>query len=296
MPVRRHLAWIMADVSLEELKQRLRAQKPTVAITLAEQRSALEASSARARSDPRVLVERTRAGNCLAEWLKPQDARPGAVLLYLHGGAFVGGSCASHRPLATQLALATGRDTLTLDYRLAPEHPWPAAEHDAFEAYVELLHDAQDIVVAGDSAGGNIAMQLLLRVRDAGLRPPGAAVLMSPWIDLDVSSPAAEVLARQDPTLDVDRLRRYAAMYRGTLAGPDILHACLEGLPRILTQAGSAEILHDDAVCLHDALVRAGVASRLDVCPGAFHVWHAYFPWLCEARHAIAEIGQFVNA
>ncbi len=285
----------MADISLPDLKQRLRGQRASEDVPLAEMRAALEAASARAKPDPRVSCAPTRAGTRAAEWLKPDGAQPGAVLLYLHGGGFVGGSCASHRPLAAALALASGIATLTLDYRLAPEHPWPAAEDDVFAAYGHLLNEGYRVAVAGDSAGGNLAMRLLLRLREADLPQPHAMALFSPWIDLDLTSPSIAELAGADPTLTAGRLERFAALYRGGERGPQILDADLGGLPPILLQAGGDEILRDDAARLAAGLMQAGSAASLEIWPGAFHVWHAFFPWLAEARAAIARAGAFLK-
>lgn len=285
----------MADIPLEDLKQRLRAQRQPTGASQAELRAALDSASARAKMDPRVQVTDISIGTLSAEWLKPEGAKPDAVLLYIHGGAFVGGSCASHRPLASVLALETCRNTLTLNYRLAPEHPWPAAEEDVLAAYRQLLSETDNIAIAGDSAGGNLAMRLLLRARDENLHMPRAAALMSPWIDLDLNSGSIIGLSEDDPTLDGARLRNYAAMYRGGSAGPQILGERLEHLSPILIQAGGSEILRDDAIRLRRELLQAGVSAGLEIWPGAFHVWHAYFPWLAIARQAIGQIGCFLK-
>lgn len=285
----------MSDISLMELSRLLKARKKAPHADVIDLRGALEAGAAKIRIDPRVSVRSVRLGALDAEALEPNGADAETMVLYLHGGAFVGGSCSTHRALASALALASCRTTVTVNYRLAPEHPWPAAEQDILVAYKQLLAIAKDVVVIGDSAGGNLAMRLLLSARCEGLRMPGAAVLLSPWIDLDLNSESVTRLADTDPTLDAARLRTYAGLYTAGLSGPRILGEQFERFPRMLIQAGAADLLCGDAERLYEELRRAKVPVKLEMWPNAFHVWHAYFPWLSEARQAVHRIGQFLK-
>jgi monoterpene epsilon-lactone hydrolase len=290
----------VADFRLEDLKTKLRAQREAAGLqSLDAMRAGMEAVVARVRIDPRVTVTTGEIGHRACEWLRPEDARNGAAILYLHGGGFVAGSCTSHRPLASSLALASRRDICVLDYRLAPEHPWPNAEQDALAAYRDLWAQgfaAKDIAIVGDSAGGGLAVSTLLNARNEGFALPGCAVLFSPWVDLDLEGDSIVSRASVDPTTRADALARYALQYRGPTAGPHILYADLHGLPRILIQAGDDEILRDDSVRLDASLTAAGVESTLEIGPGLFHVWQAFGPWLQEAREAIARAAAFLNA
>jgi acetyl esterase/lipase/alkylhydroperoxidase family enzyme len=286
----------MADLSVDDLKARLTAQRTSGDTPLAELRAALEASSAKVRIDAGIVVEKTRVGDRPAEWLRPTAALADSAVLYLHGGAFVGGSPNSHRPLAAAIASASRVATLVLDYRLAPEHPWPAAELDAWAAYLALREQGiSSIAVAGDSAGGNLAMAVLLRAKAEHVKMPKNCVLLSPWIDLDLKSESVRSLASVDPTLRADQLARFAGMYRNGKLGLDILNADLTGLCPILIQVGGDEILRDDSVRLAASFKAASVPVTLEVGPGLFHVWQAFAPWLEEGRQAIARIGGYVN-
>lgn len=288
----------MADISLAELKRRLRMQQPRGQIALADLRLTQEHVAARFRSVENIVVEVVSFAGCRAEWLKPRNSSPDRFFLYLHGGAFVGGSCATHRPLAAKIAIEAQMRGLLLQYRLAPEHPWPAAEEDVYATWCELLSAVtlpKHIYLIADSAGANLAMRLLLRLRDEGRLLPRAVCLLSPWIDLDLGSESIDACASSDPTLQSTQLERFAELYRGHGQGPQILGEDLKRLPEFLIHAGSDEILRDDAARLAEELTGAGVPTRLEIWPGLFHVWHAFWPWLAEARTGIAGIAAFLN-
>jgi acetyl esterase/lipase len=234
-------------------------------------------------------------------------ASPGAaedaVLLYLHGGAYISGNPQGYRGLAAELARATGARGIALDYRLAPEHPFPAAVDDAVAGYEALLARGfapGRIVIAGVSAGGGLTMALLLALRDKGLPQPAAALLISPWADLTGKAASHSTKAAEDPTLTAEALRISADYYLGgasaehPLASP--IHADLSGLPPLLIQVGSAEILLDDAVALAAAAGRANAAVRLEIWPDMPHVWHAFAFMLPEGQKAIDTAGAFLRA
>lgn len=251
-----------------------------------------------------VTVEPLQVAGRPAEWLLPQGARQDAALLYVHGGAYVSGSCVTHRALAARIALAAGRPLLLPDYRLAPEHPYPAGLLDVLGAYQWLQRErqiaAENIVLVGDSAGGGLLLATTLRLRDSGQPLPGGLVCMSPWTDLHLRG--ASVYSRHglDPVFaDTRRLQLSAASYAGAeaLEHPEIspLYADLRGLPPLYVQVGDCEILLSDAEQLTLKARAAGVAVTLEVWPRMWHVWQVFGSWLPEAQRAITRIGEFVR-
>jgi acetyl esterase/lipase len=235
--------------------------------------------------------------------LRYGPADPSApVLLYLHGGGYVVGTPWGYRGLVAALADASGMTTYAIDYRLAPEHPFPAAIDDAaaaFRALIDRGHDPSRIAIAGDSAGGGLTVATLLRLREAGSPLPGAAFLISPWADLGCTGPSMTGKAAADPALTEAGLRRMAAYYldqadpADPLASP--IHADLTGLPPILVHVGTAEILLDDALRLAAAAGRDDVALTLEIWPGLIHVWHAFAFMLPEGAAAVAAAGAFLR-
>lgn len=233
---------------------------------------------------------------------RPPGSLDKRALLYLHGGAYVVGTSQGYRGLAAELARAARATVFAIDYRLAPEHPFPAAVDDAIAAYRGLLDQGfspSGIAVAGDSAGGGLAIAALVALRDAGLPMPAAALTLSPWVDLGCSGGTITSKAAVDPSLTGEALRAMAAHYlqkapaNAALASP--LHADLSGLPPLLIQVGSSEILLDDAVRLASVAGAAGVATRLDIWPEMVHVWHAFAFMLTAGRRAIADAGAFLD-
>ena len=230
-------------------------------------------------------------------------ADPGSVIFYLHGGAYAIGTAESSVGLASDLARRAGTRLVTVDYRLAPEHPYPAAVEDAVAAYRGLLDSgvaASAIVIAGESAGAGLAAATLVALKQTGLPQPAAAVLMSPWADLTMSGDSITGKAAIDPALTADGLARRAADY---LAGADSLgelvspiFADLTGLPPLLIQAGSHEILLDDATRLAAQAAAADVAVTLEVTPGVPHVFQGFAAILDEGNTALTSAGEFLRA
>jgi acetyl esterase/lipase len=250
-----------------------------------------------------VNVERVAAPARPAEWLTPPGVRADAVVLYLHGGGYVIGSPRSHRHLAAAIARAAGTRALLLDYRLAPEHPFPAAIEDAVAAYQWLLRQGiapARVVIGGDSAGGGLTMATLLALRDRGLPLPAGAVCISPWVDLTNSAPSYTTKAAVDPIVTLDGITQLAQAYIGTgdpkqpLVSP--LYADLRGLPPLLIHVGSDEVLLDDALGLGARARAAGVDATVREWPQMIHVWHWFLSMLDEADQAITDIGAFVKA
>jgi acetyl esterase/lipase len=251
---------------------------------------------------PDVAVQVTNAGSVMAEWIDIPGTDPSAVLLYLHGGGYVIGSLSTHRHLVADLARAGGLRALSVAYRLAPEHPCPAAIDDGVAAYRWLVARGVDparIVIAGDSAGGGLTLAVLLALHDAGEPLPAAAVLLSPWTDLTAQGRSVTTKADIDPMLTPNDLHRYAAWYLGETdpktpwASP--LYADLTGLPPLLIHVGSAEILLDDSVMLAERARNAGVDVTLDVKDDLIHVWHYFAQLIPEGEDSIGDVGAFIR-
>jgi epsilon-lactone hydrolase len=230
-------------------------------------------------------------------------ADPERIIFYLHGGAYAIGTAASSVGLASDLARRAGTRLVTVDYRLAPQHPQPAAIEDAVAAYRGLLDSsasASTIAVAGESAGAGLAAALLLALKHAGLPQPTAAVLMSPWADLTLSGDSISGKAALDPALTPEGLARRAADYLGNsdpaaeLVSP--IFADLTGLPPLLIQAGSHEILLDDATRLATHAAAADVAVTLEATPGVPHVFQGFAAILDEGDTALTGAGKFLRA
>ena len=249
-----------------------------------------------------VRVTQLRVEGVPAEWLEPTEATPNKVLLYLHGGGYVMGSCAIYRGFASRLAKSCGLRTLLLDYRLAPEHPFPAALDDSLAAYEWLLEQGvspKNIVVAGDSAGGGLTLATLISLRDNNKPLPAMAFCISPWTDLALTGDSINTCAEIDPYVS-HYLLGLGAHYIGDndprlpLISP--LYADLQGLPTLLIHVGSDEIMLDDATRFAEAASVAGVNVTLKIWERMWHVFHFLAPRVPEASRAIEEIGQFVTA
>lgn len=290
----------MADEDLTQLLGMLRAGGPDLGAPPLEARAAFEALLANLPvADDLVFAADTLGDVPTLQATAPTSAADHA-LLYLHGGAFVVGSPQGYRGLAGELARAGGMTGFAIDYRLAPETPFPGAVDDAVAAYRALMargFTPDKIAIAGDSAGGGLTLSMLVRLRDAGLPLPSCALLISPWADLGCTGDSITSKAAEDPSLTADALRKTAALYLNgapadtPLASP--IHADLSGLPPLLIQVGSAEILLDDAVRVAAAAGHAGTAVRLDIWPEMVHVWHAFAFMLAAGRAAIDQAGAF---
>lgn len=267
-------------------------------------RARLSKLAARNRLPTDVTIEPAEAGGVPAEWVTAPGLRvPGKTLLYLHGGGYTVGSPELYRVFTWRLAEAACCRVLAIDYRLAPEHPYPAAVDDAVASYRWLLeqgHEGQDLAVAGDSAGGNLVMVLLQRLREEGLPLPASAICYSPWTDLTGSGASVTLNARRDPMLPGQRLLDAAKMYapgadhRAPLISP--LFADFEGLPPLSIHVGSTEVLLDDSTRLADRARSAGVSVDLNIWPAQPHVFPVLARLLPEGRQALNMSGRFVLA
>jgi monoterpene epsilon-lactone hydrolase len=238
-----------------------------------------------------------------AEWLRPRAAHPTRVMLYLHGGGYVLGSLNTHRSLVGSLAQRCGLNVLTINYRKAPDHPFPAALEDATRAYRWLLrqgHQPHDIVVAGDSAGGGLALALLLALREAGEALPAAAIGLSPWTDLVLPLKVLRRVTHEETLLlEALQMRSWGALYahKTPLSHPLLspAQAELHGLPPLLIQISTAEVLYDDVLGFVAKARAAGVSVTLQPFDGLVHWWHLFWRLVPEARQALDQVADFVG-
>jgi monoterpene epsilon-lactone hydrolase len=240
------------------------------------------------------------------EWVMRPDVTaraPQGVLLYVHGGGYVSGSAADRRLITAALARATGFHVLGLDYRLAPEHRCPAALDDVAMAWDWLMARGTagaPVVVAGESAGGGLALLLAQRARDTGRPLPACVVVLSPWTDLAATGAS---LAHNDgrcALFHAENIPAFARVYLGAASGDDPraspLYGAARGLPPVLMQVGSTEVLLDDACRMHERIRAAGGTSVLRIYDDVMHGWQLMAPFVPEARRAVAEIAEFVRA
>ena len=268
-------------------------------------RMRIERLAGKAPPPRRVRVVPVAADSVPGEWLIPRDAPQDRALLYVHGGAWFMGSATTHRSLVASLAYASGVRALSINYRLAPEHPFPAGLDDCMAAYEWLLRSGiapNKIIVAGDSAGGNLTLALLIALRDAGKPLPAGAVAISPATDLTFTGESYTARAHLDPFFS--RLGPDATvMLQGYTAGHDPRHplisplyADLHGLPPLLLHVGDHEALLDGVVGFGERAAAAGVDVQTVVWPGMFHVFQAFAAILPEARRANAQIAAFIRS
>ena len=291
----------MANTEIEMIRAFLAASPAPQSI--AELRALYDGMGSQFPTADDVTLEPVSANGVPAEWSRTPGAATDAALLYLHGGGYVIGSIASHRHLASELGRAAGIPSLAIDYRMAPENPFPAAVDDAVAAYRWLLDQgipATRIAVAGDSAGGGLTVALLLAIKAAHLPQPACAVPISPWVDMAMTGGTMDTKAASDPMVQRQALLDWAGLYLGTtatshpLASP--IHGDLSGIAPLLIQVGSEETLLDDAITLAARAGHAQVPVTLEIAPEMIHVWHFFHPMLGEARAAIASAGRFITA
>ncbi len=268
--------------------------------TIAASRARLDRLGDRVPLAPSLSRHVDDLGGVSTEWTRGNHPARGAIL-YCHGGGYVFGSPRAYRGMAARLAAQTRCDVAVIDYRLAPEHVYPAAPDDAIAAYRALISrfDASSVIVAGDSAGGNLALVTLLRARDLGLPLPGGAVLLSPWTDLTGSGASIRTNAKRDPMLPAQRIDEAARMYAPTaqLDSPDVspLFGDFTGLPPLSVHVGTTEILLDDSQRLVERARQHGVSAHLERWHRMPHVFPMFADFIPEGRQALDKIGQFVS-
>jgi acetyl esterase/lipase len=288
---------------MEAVRAFLAAARPSgVERTLAERRAAMDAFGAAAPLPDGWTREVRTLGGVAAERLVGPESAPPRVVLYLHGGAYTQGSPTSHAPLAARISRAVAAEAYVVDYRLAPEHPHPAAVDDAVAAFLALLADgksASAIGVVGDSAGGGLSVAMCLKLKAIGAPQPGALGLISPWLDLALEGETIASRAEIDPLLTKADLAVHAAAYlagadpKTPLASP--LYGDLAGLPPTMMQTGEDEILLSDSESFVPRARKAGVDVTLETWPDMIHVWHAFYQWLPQSDEAIGRLGGWMK-
>ncbi|MBI1180285.1 MAG: alpha/beta hydrolase fold domain-containing protein [Alphaproteobacteria bacterium] len=254
-----------------------------------------------------VTVKKVRAVNVPCEWVYAHGADPAKRLLYLHGGGYAAGNLDTHRALCADISVASGLSVLNVDYRLAPEHAGPAQFDDALIAYRWMLDNgpageepAARCFLAGDSAGGGLALATLLGIRDAGLPAPSGAALLSPWTDMTVSGESLRGNAEKDPMVGYGLIAWMAGMVTGEELQPEDprispLFGAFEGLPPLLIQVGEEETLLSDSLRVAEKAQAAGVEVTLERWPDVIHVWHALGHDVPEASQGIQRVGEYLR-
>lgn len=278
-----------------------RASYPLVSLRLA--RLSFEAMGELFSMMARGPVMKLKVGQVDAEVLEKRFSPGARIIFYLHGGAFVSGSARTHRHLVGRIAREANASAIVINYRLAPEFPFPAALEDAFFAYQWVCGQniqASRMALVGDSAGGCLAVALIQRLIKENLPLPACLCLLSPWVDLTCSLPSYETRARLDPMISRELAMERARWYAGgkDLADPEVspLRGEFHGFPPVLILVGSHEVLHDDAVQLTRKLSQAGRNVSLEIWRGMFHVWPYVFPLLPEGRQALTRVGSFIRS
>jgi acetyl esterase/lipase len=271
-----------------------------VDVSLAERREEMEKVAFRVAED--ISVETISIAGRSAEWLRAPDIEQQRAILYLHGGGYVMGSLNTHRALGGEISRAAKAAVLMFDYRLAPEAAHPAAVDDATDAYEWLLEQgfaANDLAIAGDSAGGGLTAATLLALRDNQRALPKAAVCISPWSDLTCSNDSYQSRADADPMVTFSGLDEMVEHYvqgqdaKNPYVSPNF--ASLKSLPPLLIQVGNDEVLLDDSIKLHEQAQADSVDSTLEVWDDMIHVWHAFHPMLKEGQQGIDRVGEFLQ-
>jgi monoterpene epsilon-lactone hydrolase len=291
----------MADPEIEVIREILRSQpRPT---DLADRRKRLDALGTRYTVAPDINIEPVNANGAVAEWTIAPGADTGRVILFLHGGGYVSGSIDSHRHMVAEAGRLASFRTLAVGYRLAPEHPYPAALEDALAAYRYLLtsgYKPGHIALAGESAGGGLALATAMTLRDAGDPLPACIWCSSPWVDLTQSGGSMQSKAAVDPLIQKPYLDGLASAYlhgadpRGPMVSP--LYGDLRGLPPMLIQVGSAETLLDDSIRLAGVAGDSDLSVRLEVWPDMIHAWTLFYQQLAAGRRALSGVADFIRS
>lgn len=298
----------MASPQAEAAKAQMKALREAVTAaggfqpTLEQQRDGIALMAQQAAVPEGVIVSETYAGGCRAYWNDAPGGSKDHVVLYLHGGGYVIGSPKSHERLVGHIAKAAGCRVLNVDYRLAPEHPHPAAVTDAANAYTWLLgqgYRPERIVISGDSAGGGLTLATLLSLRDKGLPQPAAAVPLSPWTDLEGTGDSMDSNAPNDLIVQRDGLQGMAAEFLGEANPRDPLAAPLygdyHGIAPLYIQVGGDETLLDDSTRVAAKAQADGCEVRIDIFPEMQHVFQASVGNIPEATDAVQRMGVYIR-
>lgn len=292
----------MADLGIDDIRALLSAKPRPVGWPA--RRARIEEVGAAWPVAPDIFIEHASIDGMAAEWSCAPTSDPSGALLFFHGGGYCSGSIVSHRRMATEAGRAAGARALAVEFRLAPEHPFPAAYEDALAAWRFLREQgfaARQIAVGGDSAGGGLTLALLMRLRDLGEALPACAWLVSPWTDLTLSGETLITKDDADPLLHKAYLEELAQAYvpagvdrRDPRVSP--LFGDLSGLPPLMIQVGSNETLLADSTRLAAAAGAADVSVTLEIWPRMIHAWHLWNARLEDGRRALAHAGAFIQA
>jgi monoterpene epsilon-lactone hydrolase len=290
----------MASPQLQQVIDAMKAMASKVGASVPEMRAAMDEMAVPPQPD--VKCQPLSAGGVPAEWIDAPGADSSRAVLYLHGGGYVMGSLKSHRDLMGRISRAARARVLGLDYRLAPEHPFPAAVDDGVAGYRFLLSQGfqpSRLAIAGDSAGGGLTIATLVSARDSGVAMPAAAVCLSPWVDLEGTGESMKTRLQVDPIASPQGTHLLAQAYLGNrslrtpLASP--LYADLKGLPPLLIQVGDHEVLLDDSTRLAERARTAQIKVKLEIWPEMVHVWQLFASILPEGQQAVEAIGSFIR-
>jgi monoterpene epsilon-lactone hydrolase len=290
----------MASPQLQQVIDAMKAMASKVGASVPEMRAAMDEMAVPPQPD--VKCQPLSAGGVPAEWIDAPGADSSRAVLYLHGGGYVMGSLKSHRDLMGRISRAARARVLGLDYRLAPEYPFPAAVDDGVAGYRFLLSQGfqpSRLAIAGDSAGGGLTIATLVSARDSGVAMPAAAVCLSPWVDLEGTGESMKTRLQVDPIASPQGTHLLAQAYLGNrslrtpLASP--LYADLKGLPPLLIQVGDHEVLLDDSTRLAERARTAQIKVKLEIWPEMVHVWQLFASILPEGQQAVEAIGSFIR-
>ncbi len=292
----------MAGMSIDKLKQILREKQlpADVEPPIEAMRKSMEKLAFPAADD--IETEAVSVANRDAEWVRAPGSQAERAILYLHGGGYVVGSINTHRSLAGEISRCSQSAVLLVDYRMAPEDPFPAAVDDGVASLRWLIEQGflpKNLAIGGDSAGGGLTLAALVAARDNNVPMPAAAVAISPWSDMTCSNESYQTRAAADPMVTVHGLKRMAGFYVGDsdpthpYASPNL--ADLSGLPPVLIHVGRDEILLDDAIAFDKKAKAAGVECTLEIWDDMIHVWHAFHPMLDEGKRGIERVGEFLR-
>lgn len=291
----------MSTQQLEFILKMTAENPPPPQATPVQLRAWFEASNAQTPIADGAMIETISVGPCSAELIRLPGGDESRLVIYYHGGGFIFGSPRSHRTIATHLARTSGATVLSVDYRLAPEHPAPTAHLDAYAAYLWALESGYapaSVALTGDSAGGNMALAVAVRARERGVQQPACLVLMSPALDLAGEGESHRTMA-DAPLVNRELADLFNTLYvpDGDLRSPDVtpFYADMSGLPPVLVHVGSWEMLRDDSITIAARINTAGGNAELKVWEGMCHSWQLFAPMLEEGMASIQEAGDFVR-
>ena len=287
---------------LSAILRQLKSRPSFDSIGIEKYRNLLEKSALAFKPDKSIKTESFFINGIEAQWLLPLHHNEKHIIMYVHGGGFIAGSIKSHRDLASRIAIASKAKVLIFNYRLAPEHPFPAGLEDVKTIYQWLTNRYKDeykISIVADSAGAGLALGLLSVLLKSTRYLPVCTVLLSPWIDLECKNNSLIENKKKDPLLNHDALKRTARLYTdhddlsNSLISP--VNNNFSGICPLLIQTGENEVLIDDSKILAQKLEQANAVVQLDIWKEMFHVWHYFAKYLPEGRDAIKEIGNFIK-